>query len=457
MDIKYENVLPPHNNTFDPSHKYDHLNEIGRGSFAKVYRVINRETGCIYALKEMRVGNTIASETLNGLWREVEIMKNLHHPYVISLIDCYKKPDKLWLILEYLDGGSIMSFIEQNEGQYHAIAYRTRCQLFARQICEAFAYLHGENIIHRDIQPKNIMITDRNQNKIKIIDFGLAKKYSDDVNEGKNHDVGTATYRAPELNTKNYNYAVDMWSFGAVLYHMLNGVPPFPGQSASHILDHILHNEADYSKLEKSRQFHAVDLLKNLLVINQNSRITAIQALDYDYLREAYNGEYLTTSPWDIEDTQPLSHHLEKFGLPSSISKNKVSSGNIWGILQPVEPELQISKTPIICLQDSCYILGRGHECSPILTFSAHLALSNEHALIYYNDEQAYLRDISRNGIWMQGGRIPKNTDIPLYGGETIYFVKIQKKTAENLKNFICRFFYQGRTPTYKRFVEVRH
>ncbi|CAG8440747.1 13597_t:CDS:10, partial [Ambispora gerdemannii] len=429
MDIKSEQVFYNSQNTqlvSDPWRKYQIEHEIGSGSFSKVYLAINRETGNTHALKEMRVDRNIDSDTLNKLSQEVVIMKNLRHPYIISLVNSYRKPDKLWLILEYLDGGDIASFIKKNEDQYHAIAYRTRCQLFARQICEALAYLHSKNIMHRDIQPKNIMITDRNQDKVKIIDFGLAKNYSDDANDNISN-IGTPTYRAPELfNSSNYNCAVDMWSFGAVLYHMLNGVPPFPGEFVSEIFHSIQHSEADYSKLEKNQQFRAVDFLKKLLVVNQDSRITAIQALDHDYLKEAYNGEYLTSSPWDIEDSQPLSLPLEKFGLPISISKNNASSGNIWGVLQPVEPELQISKTPIIYLRDSSYILGRGHECSPILTFPTHLVLSNEHALIYYDNGQAYLRDISRNGIWVQGDRIPKNEDISLYGGETIYFVKIQ-------------------------------
>lgn len=161
--------------------------------------------------------------------REIRILKILDHPNIIKLIDVVNEREKMYLIFEYMESTVMKCNLSLNEGldigEVKKIVY---------QLLLALCYCHGQNVIHRDVKPDNVLVS--NRGVVKLCDFGFARVMKS--GQKLTEYVSTRWYRAPELlvGEGNYSYPVDVWSVGCLCAELLTGKPLFPGNNDKDML-----------------------------------------------------------------------------------------------------------------------------------------------------------------------------------------------------------------------------
>ena len=239
--------------------------ELGSGAFGKVVlgkHIITGENVAIKLLDKMILNQT--PEDYELVKNEMTILKLVKHKYIIQLYEILQTPNHIFIAMEYCDGKDIMDYILSRNFLTELDALK-----YFQQLINALFYLHSQNIAHRDIKIDNILL-DRNKN-LKLIDFGLSTKYSDD--KLLDQPCGTIVYSAPEvLEGKPYHgMLADVWSSGIVLYGMLSGYLPFSDNDDN--VNKQLIIEGKYEMPENISPC-AKDLLKHMLDINPMTRYT---------------------------------------------------------------------------------------------------------------------------------------------------------------------------------------
>ena len=240
--------------------------ELGYGAFAKVVVGIHIPTGEKVAIKILDK-NKLKSDPLafKRVLLEISILKNIRHKNIIKLYEVMETPQKLYLIMEYCNGGELFNYIIRKKH----LSEKQSCKFF-HEIIDALEYLHIQNIVHRDIKPQNILLDiSNNEITLKIIDFGISNIYSlDNLLESS---CGTASYAPPEMHVGNkyFGLLTDIWSAGVVLYIMNFGYLPFCEDDENKNINNIIYGKYEIPK-EASPELN--DLLKHLLDINPLTR-----------------------------------------------------------------------------------------------------------------------------------------------------------------------------------------
>jgi len=271
---------------------YDIRDQLGSGTFATVKLCINKCTGEKYAVKiidKKKFALNHGSSRSDALMDEVKILKALSHPHVIKIYDTYETEQHLYLVLELITGGDLFDKIVDQKCGYSEPRART---IFG-QILNAISYLHSNNIVHRDLKPENILLARKEEDNIKISDFGLSRV----IGEGSFMKTlcGTPQYLAPEVlcstsipsqpatTTTGYDKSVDLWSLGVILYILLSGVPPF--DERKNLLDQVKTGAYYFPpKRFQNVSSSAIDLIKRLLCIDPKKRITVEGILKHPWL-----------------------------------------------------------------------------------------------------------------------------------------------------------------------------
>jgi serine/threonine protein kinase len=232
------------------SDQFVRLRQIGRGAFGDVWLVRDREDGCVYAMKILRKRELIAKNQVLNTLAERDFLTQSGNPWSVQLIYAFDDPRNLYLVMEFLPGGDLMSLLIER-----GVLTETETKFFIAETLLAIDFVHRTGFIHRDIKPDNLLLT--TDGHIRLTDFGLSTKldrYSDPltklideltecihdplagarpIRDKKRRDqvcstVGTPDYIAPEVLLKQpYSPSVDFWSLGAIMYEMLFGSPPF--------------------------------------------------------------------------------------------------------------------------------------------------------------------------------------------------------------------------------------
>eukprot|EP00002_Diphylleia_rotans_P025857 TRINITY_DN5132_c0_g1_i1.p1 TRINITY_DN5132_c0_g1~~TRINITY_DN5132_c0_g1_i1.p1 ORF type:complete len:491 (-),score=99.28 TRINITY_DN5132_c0_g1_i1:256-1728(-) len=245
------------------SEDFENLCVLGRGGFGKVMLVRKVDTSRIYAMKSLHKDKLIESDEVEGTKTEKDVLRRLNHPFIVGLKFSFQTKDKLYLILDYINGGELFYHLKK-EKRFS----ESRARFYAAEITLALEYLHKSDIIYRDIKPENILLD--SSGHICLTDFGLCKP---GVGYGKVTYTfcGTAEYLAPEvLEGKGYDKAVDWWSLGTLLYEMLCGKPPFFSTNTNEMYRRILHEKLIFPAYVPPV---AVSLLSGLLNRNPRERL----------------------------------------------------------------------------------------------------------------------------------------------------------------------------------------
>ncbi|NXX76502.1 STK36 kinase, partial [Urocolius indicus] len=198
--------------------KYHVLEMIGEGSFGRVYKGRRKHSAQVVALKFIpKVGRS--EKELKNLQREIEIMRGLHHPNIIQMLDSFETDKEVVVVTDYAEGELFQ--ILEDDGSLP----EEQVQTIAAQLISALYYLHSHRILHRDMKPQNILLG--KDGGIKLCDFGFARAMS--IHTMVLTSIkGTPLYMSPELvEERPYDHTADLWSVGCILYELFVGTPPF--------------------------------------------------------------------------------------------------------------------------------------------------------------------------------------------------------------------------------------
>ena len=267
----------------DPSLDYKKLNFLGEGSFASVYRVQNRITDSIRAMKIINKSSNISAEDDKEIFNEINILRTLDHPNILKIFEFYSNKESYSIVTELCSGGELFQeIVDKGPFNENYSAY----VMF--QILSAINYCHNMKIVHRDLKPENILIVDRDKNnypRIKICDFGTSKMFEKGAIQRKL--VGSSYYIAPEVLKKHYDEKCDIWSCGVILYILLSGRPPFGGENDKEIMERVAIGKYDLqsSPFNKTSK-NCLDLIQKLLIMDPKKRYSAQDALNHAWFKE---------------------------------------------------------------------------------------------------------------------------------------------------------------------------
>ncbi|XP_049477578.1 myosin light chain kinase 3 isoform X1 [Panthera uncia] len=250
---------------------------LGGGRFGQVHRCTEKSTGLSLAAKIIKVKSAKDREDVKN---EVYIMNQLSHVNLIQLYDAFESKNSFTLVMEYVDGGELFDRITEEKYQLTELDVI----LFTKQICEGVHYLHQHYILHLDLKPENILCVNQTGHQIKIIDFGLARRYK--PREKLKVNFGTPEFLAPEVvNYEFVSFPTDMWSVGVITYMLLSGLSPFLGETDAETMNFIVNCswEFDADTFEGLSE-EAKDFVSRLLVKEKSCRMSATQCLKHEWL-----------------------------------------------------------------------------------------------------------------------------------------------------------------------------
>lgn len=246
---------------FGPS-DFTLLQVVGQGAFGKVFQVQLISTQEIFAMKVMKKEEIMAKNQGDYMKAERDILTKVVHPFIVQLRYSFQTKSKLYLILDFINGGHLF-FQLYRQGTFSEDLAR----LYTAEIVSAVGHLHDHGIIHRDLKPENILLDA--EGHVKLTDFGLAKEVEESTQT--NSMCGTVEYMAPEiLLAKGHGKAADWWSVGILLYEMLTGQPPFTHRNRQKLQEKIV---KDKFKLPAYLSSEAHSLLKGLLQKDPSKRL----------------------------------------------------------------------------------------------------------------------------------------------------------------------------------------
>ncbi|XP_032469693.1 myosin light chain kinase 3 [Phocoena sinus] len=250
---------------------------LGGGRFGQVHRCTEKATGLSLAAKIIKVKSAKDREDVKN---EINIMNQLSHVNLIQLYDAFESKNSFTLVMEYVDGGELFDRI--TEEKYHLTELDV--VLFTKQVCEGVQYLHQQYVLHLDLKPENILCVNQTGHQIKIIDFGLARRYK--PREKLKVNFGTPEFLAPEVvNYEFVSFPTDMWSVGVITYMLLSGLSPFLGETDAETMNFIVNCSWDFdADTFEGLSEEAKDFVSRLLVKEKSCRMSATQCLKHEWL-----------------------------------------------------------------------------------------------------------------------------------------------------------------------------
>ena len=241
---------------------FEILELIGGGSFGKVFKVKQKNTSKIYAMKVLNKSYLIQKKLLRYAITECNILKNSDCPFILKLHYSFQTPENLYMILDYCPIGDLSYQIQIN------LFEEDEAKFYIAELIIAIEYLHKRDIIYRDMKPENILIDE--DGHIKLADFGLAKENVKNDTPNKTF-CGSPQYLSPEMLSKEgTTKSSDIYGIGAILFEMVTGAPPFYSQDVDLMYKNISENKLMFPEIFSEE---LKDLLRKMLDKNPKQRI----------------------------------------------------------------------------------------------------------------------------------------------------------------------------------------
>ncbi|XP_022359003.1 cyclin-dependent kinase 14 isoform X1 [Enhydra lutris kenyoni] len=319
---RHSSPSSPTSPKFGKADSYEKLEKLGEGSYATVYKGKSKVNGKLVALKVIRLQEE--EGTPFTAIREASLLKGLKHANIVLLHDIIHTKETLTLVFEYVHT-DLCQYMDKHPGGLHP----DNVKLFLFQLLRGLSYIHQRYILHRDLKPQNLLISDTGE--LKLADFGLARAKSVPSHTYSN-EVVTLWYRPPDvlLGSTEYSTCLDMWGVGCIFVEMIQGVAAFPGMKdiqdqleriflvlgtpnedtwpGVHSLPHFKPERFTPYSSKNLRQAwnklsyvnYAEDLASKLLQCSPKNRLSAQAALSHEYFSD------LPPRLWELTDMSSI-------------------------------------------------------------------------------------------------------------------------------------------------------
>jgi len=282
------------------------IRTLGEGNFAKVKLAKHKITGAEVAIKIIDK-TKMDPKKISKMYREVRILKMLHHPNIIKLYEVIETNNTIFLVMEYVASGELYDYLV-----VHGKMKEKEARIKFRQILSAISYCHKKRVIHRDLKAENLLLD--SNNNIKIADFGFSNNF--DPYDKLDTFCGSPPYAAPELfqGRRYTGPEVDVWSLGVILYVMTTGCLPFNGKNLQEVREAVCRGKYRIP-------FFITDscekLIKKFLVRDPSKRASLDLFRDDPWINEGF-----TDSPIDVnldetieKDDEIIDMIVEKYNV----------------------------------------------------------------------------------------------------------------------------------------------
>lgn len=308
----------------------DLYEEVGRGGFGVVYRGVVKATGKEVAVKQIDLENENAD--LFEVNKEIQILSESKHPYITRFYGCFVRHFQLWVIMEYVDGGSLFDLLRPGP-----ITDEKAILVVLKEVLLALQYLHEQGKIHRDLKSQNILVN--YEGEIKLTDFGVSTQLSSNFSR-RNTTVGTPYWMAPEVilnDNGGHSFKADIWSLGCCAFELFTGKPPLqsqvPPMKALRQISRCSRDEDFISLIELEDlniSTYFKDFLCSCFIVDPKARSSAKQLLKHKFITKSSSSEeesqrtlkkIITNKRlWDQKNRTPKE---QKFYVPTEIKENQ--------------------------------------------------------------------------------------------------------------------------------------
>ena len=320
------------------SQKFPHIDDIillkplGKGAFGEVYLSKKINSNKLYATKRISRASADKPRMKRYLTYEIKILGSLKHPNIVKLEDLKKTDNHYYIVMEYINGGDLASYLEKYKQKYKCAFPEYIVQYLMKQIVEALAYIHDNNIIHRDLKLDNIMVgfdNDKDKEelnlmkaKIKIIDFGFAIILPTKDSLATTL-VGTFAYMDPKNlykyyeegkndKSRGYGTEADIWSLGCLCFELFRGKKAFEAKTSKELVEKI---KTGLYRIPKTASNEITSFLDKMLKYDSNNRLSARELMNHPFLtKHIYNAN-------NIEENKEPKMHKEEH-VPSYFKDN---------------------------------------------------------------------------------------------------------------------------------------
>ncbi|KAK3087214.1 hypothetical protein FSP39_003180, partial [Pinctada imbricata] len=281
-----EPARTPHIPEPDFSDQYVQMDEfrpisvLGRGHFGKVILGQYKNTGEYFALKALKKADIIARDEVESLMSEkriFEVINSMRHPFLVNLFACFQTEEHVVFVMEYACGGDLMMHIHSD------VFSEPRTVFYAGCVVLGLQYLHEHKVVYRDLKLDNLLLDQ--DGYLKIADFGLCKE-SMGFGDRTSTFCGTPEFLAPEVLTEtSYTRSVDWWGLGVLIFEMLVGESPFPGDDEEEVFDSIVNEEVRYPRFLSTE---SIAIMRRLLRRNPDRRLGSSERDAEDVKKQAF-------------------------------------------------------------------------------------------------------------------------------------------------------------------------